>query len=326
MRDVRIVTDRITAACKGYGFVTFEDDVNVEHLVGRKTIKMNGTKLRVRKAIRRNASQFDHISPSKKWFMLPTNFVQPQSVQPGQTGQPQPNCSTFMTPPNTPPSIEQLSLYENPDSLRAITSANRFLYASSETIDSFQPMLYAANPNNGPMTRSRTNSSPAIRVTPPSIIIPEDEPAFFFPQPQQPIQLQQQPQVNMSRARTYSTPITMQDYEVLRQQHDLQFHHHQQQAPPQTLLVPANQAPPKFLPPVGPTQAYNNQQPQQLQQVKTPVSNQQYLMPVYHHQQPPQNGLVSSSPGKNVMYCVPQPQSIPRYPNNAGAAMIYKSA
>ena len=83
----------------------------------------------------------------------------------------------------------------------------------------------------------------------------------------------------------------------------------------------------QFLPPVGPTQAYNNQQQsQQLQQVKTSVASQQYLMPVFHHQQPQQNGLVSSSPGKNVMYCVPQPQSIPRFPNNAGAAMIYKSA
>lgn len=176
--------------------------------------------------------------------MLPTNFVQPQ---PGQSGQPQPNCSTFMTPPNTPPSMEQLSLYDNPDSLRAITSANRFLYASNETLDGFPPMLYTPNPNSAPITRSRTNSSPpaAIRVTPPSIIIPEDEPAFFFPQAPQPIQHQQQPQANMSRARTYSTPITMQDYEVLRQQHDLQFHHQHQQAPPQTLLVPANQAPPK---------------------------------------------------------------------------------
>ena len=58
-----------------YGFVTFEDDVNVEHLVGRKTIKMNGTKLRVRKAIRRNASQFDHISPSKSRQFLIINII-----------------------------------------------------------------------------------------------------------------------------------------------------------------------------------------------------------------------------------------------------------
>ena len=166
--------------------------------------------------------------------MLPTNFVHPQQQQPS-------NCSSFLTPPNTPPSMEQLSLYDNTDSLRAITSTNRFLYASNDTIDGFPPMLYA-NPSNGGMTRSRTNSSPpsALRITPPSIIIPEDEPAFFFPQPPQPIQ--QQPQANICRPRTYSTPITMQDYEVLRQQHELQFH---QQQPPQTLLVPANQAPPK---------------------------------------------------------------------------------
>ena len=157
--------------------------------------------------------------------MLPTNFVHTQQ-QP----------SSFLTPPNTPPSMEQLSLYES-DSLRgqsvALSSANRYLYRN-DNMEGY-PMMYA---NNG-LNRSRTNSSPpaALRVTPPSIIIPEDEPAFFFPQPH-PIQHQQQ-QVDMSRARTYSTPITMQDYEVLRQQHELQYQ------PPQTLLVPTNQAPPK---------------------------------------------------------------------------------
>jgi len=61
VRDVRIVTDRITAECKGYGFVTFDDKEDIQHLVDQKTIRMSGKKIRIRKAIRRNSSQFDHI-------------------------------------------------------------------------------------------------------------------------------------------------------------------------------------------------------------------------------------------------------------------------
>lgn len=63
VKDVRIVTDRITAECKGYGFVTFDDKEDIQHLVDRKTIRMAGKKIRIRKAIRRNSSQFDHIRP-----------------------------------------------------------------------------------------------------------------------------------------------------------------------------------------------------------------------------------------------------------------------
>jgi len=65
VKDVRIVTDRITAECKGYGFVTFDEKEDIEHLVERKTIRMSGKKIRIRKAIRRNGSQFDNIPPTK---------------------------------------------------------------------------------------------------------------------------------------------------------------------------------------------------------------------------------------------------------------------
>ena len=65
VKDVRIVTDRITAECKGYGFVTFDENEDIEHLVERKSIRMAGKKIRIRKAIRRNGSQFDHIHTLK---------------------------------------------------------------------------------------------------------------------------------------------------------------------------------------------------------------------------------------------------------------------
>ena len=62
VKDVRIVTDRITAECKGYGFVTFEKKSVSEMLVAAKTVRMNGRKLRIRKAVQRSASQFDKVS------------------------------------------------------------------------------------------------------------------------------------------------------------------------------------------------------------------------------------------------------------------------
>jgi len=58
VKDVRIVTDRITGECKGYGFVTFDENEDISGLVKRKSITMKGKKVRVRKAIRRNGSQF----------------------------------------------------------------------------------------------------------------------------------------------------------------------------------------------------------------------------------------------------------------------------
>jgi len=58
VKDVRIVTDRVTGECKGYGFVTFDEHEDVSTLFRKKTIIMKGRKLRVRKAVRRNGSQF----------------------------------------------------------------------------------------------------------------------------------------------------------------------------------------------------------------------------------------------------------------------------
>lgn len=58
VKDVRIVTDRITGESKGYGFVTFDENEDISKLLANDTIVMKGKKLRVRKAIRRNSSQF----------------------------------------------------------------------------------------------------------------------------------------------------------------------------------------------------------------------------------------------------------------------------
>lgn len=62
VKDVRIVTDRVTGECKGYGFVTFEEQEDIGGLLKKKSIMMKGKKLRVRKAIRRNGSQFHNSS------------------------------------------------------------------------------------------------------------------------------------------------------------------------------------------------------------------------------------------------------------------------
>jgi len=271
VKDVRIVTDRITAACKGYGFVTFEDDENVEHLVDKKTIRMNGAKLRIRKAIRRNASQFEHVSPSKKWLMVPNNMLQ---QTPG-----------LLTPPNTPPSMEHLTLY---DKATKTQIPAHFLLKGRESMDGI-PVLITSN------SRSRTNSSPPTYLQsqgqPPSVMIPDDE-TLFFPQqappppPPPPSMFQQN-----GRGRTYSTPITMQDYESL--------HHH---GHPQTLLLPANQVPPKIYAPMTPPP------PPQFTAQPPPSQANQYLIPYYH----------SQNPTENLVYCMqPPPQSFqPAQPTN----------
>lgn len=82
VKDVRIVTDRLTAECKGYGFVTFDDKEDIQHLVDRKTIRMSGKKIRIRKAIRRNSSQFDHIRPVRSRSDTLDNVV---VVSPGES-------------------------------------------------------------------------------------------------------------------------------------------------------------------------------------------------------------------------------------------------
>ena len=64
VKDVRIVTDRVTAECKGYGFVTFDESDNIENLLALKNIEVNGKKIRVRKANRRSSTQFDEVSSS----------------------------------------------------------------------------------------------------------------------------------------------------------------------------------------------------------------------------------------------------------------------
>jgi len=58
VKDVRIVTDRITGDSKGYGFVTFDENEDISNLLSNDTIMMKGKKMRVRKAVRRNSSQF----------------------------------------------------------------------------------------------------------------------------------------------------------------------------------------------------------------------------------------------------------------------------
>ena len=82
VKDVRIVTDRVTGECKGYGFVTFEESEDINSLVRKKSISMKGKKLRVRKAIRGNGSQFqnsedisEHSPPSSDSKHLQENSI-----------------------------------------------------------------------------------------------------------------------------------------------------------------------------------------------------------------------------------------------------------
>ncbi|XP_066930288.1 uncharacterized protein [Clytia hemisphaerica] len=296
VKDVRIVTDRVTAACKGYGFVTFEDDEDVDHLVERKTIRMNGTKLRVRRAIRRNASQFEHVSPSKKWLMASSNLLTTTPSTP------------FLTPPNTPPSpLEQLDLSSL--NLKSHIPGTRFYFNGKESMDGY-PVLITHGGGAAAAARSRTNSSP---VQPPSIIIPEDDPAFFFPQ-QIPQAIMPAPQ-HSNRDRTYSSPITLQDYETIQQQQQQAFLQDQQRrsvVPTQTLLMTTDQAPSKFMtaststvyrthppPPQCRHAPVHHSQPQTATALPT---NQGYMIPFYSQQPQPNSG------GTNLLYCLP-PQS-----------------
>ena len=60
-----------------YGFVTFDENEDIAALVRKKTIVMKGKKLRVRKAIRRNGSQFvDNSSPE----VSPRKFYKANSL------------------------------------------------------------------------------------------------------------------------------------------------------------------------------------------------------------------------------------------------------
>jgi len=162
-----------------------------------------------------------------EWLMLPTNIQPPPPPQ---------TPSTFLTPPNTPPSMEQLNLYDKEIKTPSLLPP-RFLYNGKENMDGY-PVIITTNNTS----RSRTHSSPPSTIpqhlSPPSIIIPDDEP-IFFPHHQQPSAMfPQQPQHHHQsiRGRTYSTPITMHDYETLQQQQQNATHN------PQTLLMPANQS------------------------------------------------------------------------------------
>jgi len=125
VKDVRIVTDRVTGECKGYGFVTFDEAQDISSLVRRKSIMMKGKKLRVRKAIRRNGSQFQAdaspvlsgSSPSRSptsetyWLVPVDGHHQNMQQQPpyGYVPQPAPHASpvtpvpppTMMCAPNS---------------------------------------------------------------------------------------------------------------------------------------------------------------------------------------------------------------------------------
>jgi len=86
VKDVRIVTDRVTGECKGYGFVTFEETEDITVLLRKKTITMKGKKLRLRKAVRRNGSQFTSSdssgSSSPEHSPVSANYQQQSSMEP----------------------------------------------------------------------------------------------------------------------------------------------------------------------------------------------------------------------------------------------------
>lgn len=113
IKDVRIVTDRYTGENKGYGFVTFDANEDINKLISKRTISMNGKKLRVRKAIRRNGSQFidcsvesPHVQPAEQYIMVTQPQAAPNAQAPSYVTQVtyhQP-CANYSLPVTTYPS------------------------------------------------------------------------------------------------------------------------------------------------------------------------------------------------------------------------------
>eukprot|EP00794_Sanderia_malayensis_P006844 gene6844-7612_t len=125
VKDVRIVTDRKTGECKGYGFVTFETAEDISNLLKKKSIVMKGKRLRIRKAVRRNGSQFQPSPTSAAEEASPP--LKPATVFPQPQAQMEPyvlvpmdpshcmscNCGKNMGYPVTP-SVCQPYCYINP--------------------------------------------------------------------------------------------------------------------------------------------------------------------------------------------------------------------
>jgi len=114
VKDVRIVTDRVTAECKGYGFVTFDENENIDALLEKKVVRMNGKKIRIRRAIRRHGSQFDHINSSYQTKSCPQFIPSPPQtlLKPvsGIAQQTPPFNVQMLTPPPSPePSTKSTS-------------------------------------------------------------------------------------------------------------------------------------------------------------------------------------------------------------------------
>ncbi|XP_065058865.1 protein boule-like [Rhopilema esculentum] len=82
VKDVRIVTDRKTGECKGYGFVTFETPEDISNLLKKKSIIMKGKRLRIRKAVRRNGSQFQASPTGSNTAEPPLSPVKPNAIIP----------------------------------------------------------------------------------------------------------------------------------------------------------------------------------------------------------------------------------------------------
>lgn len=151
VKDVRIVTDRMTGECKGYGFVTFEENQDVTELIKRKSVLMKGKKVRVRKAIRRNGSQFASNTSSKKFPIETTKPTEnPYYLLPvteGLSQQPQKIPSPCYIPFNSPAVQSPPAMNNSPPMIPPPHTFQPPLVPScSAPIYYFNPSMYAPYP------------------------------------------------------------------------------------------------------------------------------------------------------------------------------------
>ncbi|KAL6086307.1 hypothetical protein STEG23_010592 [Scotinomys teguina] len=91
VKEVKIITDR-TGVSKGYGFVSFYNDVDVQKIV-ESQISFHGKKLKLGPAIRKQNLCAYHVQPRPLIFNPPPPPPQFQSVWSS------PNAETYMQPP-----------------------------------------------------------------------------------------------------------------------------------------------------------------------------------------------------------------------------------
>ncbi|KAL4677782.1 hypothetical protein H8959_020456, partial [Pygathrix nigripes] len=98
VKEVKIITDQ-TGVSKGYGFVSFFNDVDVQKIV-ESQINFHGKKLKLGPAIRKQNLCAYHVQPRRLVF----NHPPPPQFQNVWTN---PNTETYMQPPTTMNPITQ---------------------------------------------------------------------------------------------------------------------------------------------------------------------------------------------------------------------------